>query len=177
VAVGRPVLGICNGFQTLVKAGILPGGAAGANRHERRVTLTYNENGRFECRWVWLQPNPHSPSLFTRGLEEMLLCPVAHGEGRLAVSGEETLAPLQREGLIPLTYANRPGSPASGVTYPANPNGSVLNAAALCNAAGNVMGLMPHPENHVFPWQHPRRARGERGHMGLVLFRNGIRYA
>jgi phosphoribosylformylglycinamidine synthase subunit PurQ / glutaminase len=98
---GRLLLGICNGFQVLVKAGLLqlPGHA------ERRVTLTYNENGRFECRWVYLQPNPASPSLFTQGLDDPIYCPVAHGEGRLMVGDEATLARLQSEGLIALSYS------------------------------------------------------------------------
>ena len=163
-AQGRPVLGICNGFQALVKAGLLPGRAA--PDAPRDVTLTYNEAAHFECRWVYLQPNAHSPSLFTRGLTEPIYCPVAHGEGRLAVRDAAVAAQLQADGLVALTYL--------GEGYPANPNGSVLNIAGLCNPAGNVLGLMPHPEDHIFPWQHPRRHRGERGLSGLALFANGL---
>ncbi|RMG80845.1 MAG: phosphoribosylformylglycinamidine synthase subunit PurL [Chloroflexi bacterium] len=170
VAAGKPVIGICNGFQTLVKSGLLPGDDLSG-----KVTLTYNQSRRFECRWVYLAPNPNSPSLFTKGLEDMLIaCPVAHGEGRLMVADEATREALWQRNLPSLTYVNPDGSPAA---YPANPNGSVDGIAALSNQAGNVFGLMPHPENHIFPWQHPRHHRGEAGNMGLVLFTNGVRQA
>jgi phosphoribosylformylglycinamidine synthase len=172
IAEGRPVLGICNGFQTLVKSGLLPGAAWAQG--ERPVTLTYNVSGHFECRWVVLQPNPHSPCLFTQGLHEPIFCPVAHGEGRLAARDDATRQALHAEGLIALTYTAEDGGAA---TYPSNPNGSVLDIAGLCNPAGNVLGLMPHPENHIFAWQHPRRHAGERGRNGLRLFQNGVRFA
>jgi phosphoribosylformylglycinamidine (FGAM) synthase-like amidotransferase family enzyme len=167
------VLGICNGFQALVKAGILPGVPLGTNG-DRAVTLAPNDSGRFECRWVYLRPNPHSANLFTAGLDDLIYCPVAHGEGRVAVRDAATRERLQAQGLIPLTYVNGDGSPAA---YPANPNGSALDIAGLCNPAGNVLGLMPHPEDHVFGWQHPRRHRGERGCLGLRLFENALKHA
>lgn len=165
---GRPTLGICNGFQVLVKAGVfdephlLHGG-------QRGVTLTYNENGRFECRWVWLEPNRKSSCVFTANLTEPIHCPVAHGEGRFMVADGNIAARLQDNQQIALTYA-----PAG---YPANPNGSLLDIAGISNRAGNVLGLMPHPENHIFPWQHPRRQRGESGLDGLRLFANGLQAA
>jgi phosphoribosylformylglycinamidine synthase len=137
------------------------------------VTLTFNESGRFECRWVYLRPNPDSPCLFTDGLDELIYCPVAHGEGRL-VANPPALTDLQARGLIALRYVDGGGRPAG---YPANPNGSALAIAGLTNAAGNVLGLMPHPEDHIFAWQHPRWTRGERGRMGLSLFRNALKGA
>jgi len=178
---GRPILGICNGFQVLVKAGLLPA-FRNPKAAIRNVTLTYNQSGHFECRWVTLEPNPASPSLFTQGLTEPIYCPVAHGEGRLAVTDETVLAELKTQNLIPLHYAspfNQSAirNPQSAIPYPFNPNGSVADIAALCNPAGNVMGLMPHPENHIFPWQHPRHHRGERGMSGLGLFVNGVKRA
>jgi phosphoribosylformylglycinamidine synthase len=166
---GRPVLGICNGFQALVKAGFLPGTPG-----ERPVTLARNRQAQFECRWVHLQSNPASDSPFLRGLDAPIYCPVAHGEGRVAARDAEALTRLEAANLIALTYVDADGAP---VEYPGNPNGSDLDIAGLTNAAGNVLGLMPHPENHIFGWQHPRHRRGESGLPGLRLFENAIRFA
>ena len=170
---GRPVLGICNGFQVLLKSGLLPNTDFAAG-DDRDVTLTYNERGQFECRPVYLKANPNSSSLFTEGMTDLILCPVAHGEGRIMTRNPDALKRLWQNGHVALTYVNAEGAP---VGYPGNPNGSQDGIAALCNAEGNVMGLMPHPEDHIFPWQHPHYQRGISGQSGLVLFKNGIHYA
>jgi phosphoribosylformylglycinamidine synthase len=189
----KPVIGICNGFQALVKSGWLPGSLgvelggvdAISGNSGAYATLTRNQSNRFECRWVWLEPDSASPCVFTRGLTERIYCPVAHGEGRFVPRDRGVLGALERGGLIALRYAGPTGeSPADarseerqGASYPWNPNGSVADIAGICNAEGTVFGLMPHPEDHIYAQQHPRWTRGESGHLGLALFENGLRYA
>lgn len=169
---GQPVIGICNGFQALVKSGILPG--LDINHHRRYATLTFNAAGRFECRWVTLAPRSQK-CLWTHSLTELIDCPVAHGEGNFILSDETLLADLYANGQIALTYMHTEGTPANQ-QYPANPNGSVADIAGVCNPQGNVLGLMPHPENHIFSYQHPQFTRGAHGRLGLKLFQNGVKY-
>lgn len=162
---GRRVVGICNGFQVLVKAGLLPAWQEPEGR--RTVTLTHNARGHFECRWVHLATNPACRANYLHALNELIFCPVAHGEGNLQVRDDATLQRLEAQGLVAFRYVDAAGTPA-GERYPLNPNGSVGGIAGLCNEAGNVVGLMPHPENHILPTQNPL---GRTDRLGLAFFR------
>jgi phosphoribosylformylglycinamidine synthase subunit PurQ / glutaminase len=171
IAAGRPVLGICNGFQVLVRAGVLPGSAA-----DQPAALGHNASGHFECRWVTLLP-ASSRCVWTAGLTEPVQCPVAHGEGRFTCS-DDTLGKLYANDQVALVYAAGPaGTTVADGAYPANPNGSVGDVAGICDPSGVVLGLMPHPENHITITQHPRWRRGQAAGSGLPLFENGVRHA
>lgn len=187
-AAGKPIFGVCNGFQALVSAGLLPGGAGVASGNNTqgqpsggavsnpasspvassKAVLTHNANGRFECRWVTLAA-PDSKSVWTTNLTEDLRCPVAHGEGRFV---SEDLAVLEANQQIALRYVRGDGSVADG-RYPANPNGSAGDVAGVCDESGLVLGLMPHPENHVLARQDPQRGRSTGG-ICLPLFASGV---
>jgi len=155
------ILGICNGFQALCKAGLLP-----------QATLFFNDSGRFECRWITLKPVNRGTCLWTRSMNRLIELPVAHGEGKFIPASEEARRQFWARDQVVFQYASPDGSKP---TYPFNPNGSVDHIAGICNEKGTVFGLMPHPERHVLPWQHPRFRREERGEGdGLAIFRNAI---
>ena len=162
---GRLVLGICNGFQVLVKSGILPRVKKGQTP---RVTLTNNDSGRFECRWVYLGINRKSPCVFTKGMEDMYI-PVAHGEGKF--SGD--LSAISNAN-VAVYYTDAQGNKGAG--YPYNPNGSIKDIAGICDNSGRIFGLMPHPENHVVRTQHPRwtRERRDKHGNGMQIFHNAV---
>jgi len=193
---GRLVLGICNGFQALVRAGLLPGMRSWSlDALQIPVSsLTNNASAQFECRWVTLSAQP-GPCIFTRGIDHHIELPVAHGEGQLVLAEPALLSALQDHGQVALVYTINAGqiSPSSAtpqfsifaqdssqpVPYPDNPNGSVGDVAGICNAQGNVFGLMPHPERYVHALQHPQRqdVQGEGQGDGLLLFKNAFEYA
>ncbi|MFP4658463.1 MAG: phosphoribosylformylglycinamidine synthase subunit PurQ, partial [Desulfonatronovibrionaceae bacterium] len=169
---GNLILGICNGFQLMVKLGLLP--SCGGKRFERQVSLSYNDSARFEDRWVHLAINPDSPCVFTKGIERMYL-PIRHGEGKLALRDPELLGQISRENLIAMQYID-PESGEPTQNYPANPNGSPLGIAGLTAPGGRLFGLMPHPEAYNHRTNHPGWTRGESAIHGTELLAGGVRY-
>jgi phosphoribosylformylglycinamidine synthase len=166
---GGLVLGICNGFQVLVRAGLLPGGSSG------QATLAANASGRFEDRWVTLLPNPGRSPFVT--FSEPIELPVAHGEGRFLVSDFADLDALENAGQVVLKYVGTDAQPTQD--YPANPNGSAHAIAGICDSTGRIFGLMPHPERFIEPWHHPRWTRRRNGAPpggdGLRMFESAVR--
>jgi phosphoribosylformylglycinamidine synthase I len=174
IAAGKLILGVCNGFQLLVKLGMLPGFDGITDR--QTATLTFNDSGRFEDRWVHLRADAASPCVFTKGLKGLTL-PVRHGEGKFVPLDEEILGRLHREHLIVLQYSDERSERAT-LDYPANPNGSVDAIAGICNETGRIFGLMPHPEAFHHRTNHPRWTREalpEEG-AGLAIFRNAAAF-
>jgi phosphoribosylformylglycinamidine (FGAM) synthase-like amidotransferase family enzyme len=166
------ILGICNGFQLMVKLGLLP--ALEGRYGTQSVTITNNDSGRFEDRWVRLAADPKSPSIFTRGINRIML-PVRHGEGKF-MAPPEVLSDMEGRHLITLRYADEDYVPTQA--YPLNPNGSMSSIAGISDESGRLMALMPHPEGYLFRTQHPTWTRGgvpEEG-MGLAVFRNAVSY-
>jgi phosphoribosylformylglycinamidine synthase len=164
---GKLIIGICNGFQALVKTGFLPELSRDGSSS---LTLANNDSGRFECRWIYLGVNRGSPCVFTEGIDSLYL-PVAHGEGKLVTIG--ALA----DSSIALRYTDERGNIGAG--YPCNPNGSMADIAGVCDSSGRIFGLMPHPEPHIRGTQHPRWTRlGAREYGdGFQIFQNAVRWA
>lgn len=163
---GGLIIGICNGFQILVKSGLLPDPSA-LNK-KQKATLTNNDSGKFECRWINLKVNDKSKCIFTKGIEKMYL-PVAHGEGKF-VADEETLKAVD----VAVYYAD--GNDKPTMSYPDNPNGSMNCIAGICDSSGRIFGLMPHPERYVTGSQHPRWTGENIGQQGdgFKIFQNAV---
>ena len=175
-------LGICNGFQVLLKAGVLPGGAESfPPTGPREMTLTWNTSGRYDARWVVLKTvNPNN--VFLRGIDTIAV-PMAHAEGRLVLGEGADLAAMHEAGQVAVVYRNPDDSAEFSPTEqvlnpPLNPNGSVGNVAGLSSPDGRVLGLMPHPERFIDATQHPQWTRlGLRGEgEGMRFFRNAVEY-
>jgi len=167
---GKLIIGICNGFQAMVKMGLLPGFNGDYGTQE--VTLTFNDSGRFEDRWVHLKANERSKCVFTKGIDRIYL-PVRHGEGKFITKNQQVFAKLKKGNHIVFQYSDRQGNPAG---YPCNPNGSIDNIAAICDETGRVFGMMPHPEAFQHRTNHPgwtREELPEEG-AGIAIFRNAV---
>lgn len=179
---GKLVLGICNGFQILIQTGLLfDEDSSGNGANELPATLTFNDSGRFEDRWIHLRI-ASDRCVFFRGIEKMYL-PIAHGEGKFVPRDNGVLASLESRGQLVLRYTPANGAPversANGLlSFPINPNGAIADVAGVCDTTGRVCGLMPHPERHIDPTQHPRWTRGEAGAEGdgFAVFRNAVKF-
>ncbi len=172
IADGKLILGVCNGFQLLVKLGLLPG--FDGDYTTQTATLAFNDSGKFEDRWVYLKPDAESPCVFTQGLEGIYL-PIRHGEGKLVARDEGIRKRLHEQKQVALQYSD-PSFRNAEMTYPQNPNGSLDAIAGLCNETGRLFGLMPHPEAYLHVTNHPRWTREklpEEG-QGLQIFRNAV---
>jgi phosphoribosylformylglycinamidine synthase I len=174
---GRPVLGICNGFQALVRAGLLPATLTSTCGEDAcAATLTENASAHYECRWIKLAPQP-GPCIFTKDIEQTFELPVGHGEGQFVLANPVALEQLQANGQAALLYTTDASTtPEQELPYPANPNGSMGQIAGVCNERGNVMGMMPHPDRFIHANLHPQR-RGTNGEGdGMLIFKNAYKY-
>jgi phosphoribosylformylglycinamidine synthase len=174
IADGKLMIGICNGFQVMVKMGVLP---MFDGRFVQEVTLTHNDSGRFENRWIHLKTESDTRCVWLKGVDSMTLT-VRHGEGKFIPRDSAALDRLATGGQVALRYCRPDGTSARGA-FPANPNGSVADIAGICDPTGRVFGLMPHPEAYLDRTEHPRWFREnlpEEG-AGLQVFRNAVAYA
>lgn len=172
----RLVLGICNGMQVLMRLGVL---TEGVSENHTPATLTWNDHGRFEDRWVHLAVD-QTPCVFLQDIEQMYL-PMAHAEGKFVASDASVIERLREQGRLAIRYCDgEDGNIQDEVlAFPANPNGADANVAGVCDASGRVFGLMPHPERHIDPTQHPywtRRAEQPREGDGMALFHNAVKW-
>jgi phosphoribosylformylglycinamidine synthase len=195
VAAGKPIIGICNGFQVLVKTGLLPGPAAGQDTlpdFVQRASLTLNDSGRYEDRWVTLEFDSNSPCIWTKGMIR-IDCPVRHGEGKFVLPNTTDFDILADNNQLTVRYVDPATEIGEGLSdellpFPLSPNGSMRNIAGVCDATGLVFGLMPHPEAIYAKWLHPDHTRntapgpedsdalGDWEGEGLQIFRNAVDY-
>ncbi len=173
---GKLIIGICNGFQILVKAGILPGNISSkvSKDSSQQVTLMTNDSGKFEDRWTFLQVEGNCA--WTKDMQTMVYFPVAHGEGKFVCKDKKILKQVQNNRQVVFRYCAQDGKKA---IYPDNPNGSQDDIAGITDPTGRVLGLMPHPERHFFFTQHPfwtrLKAKSRYGD-GARVFQNGVNY-
>ncbi|MCK4463059.1 MAG: phosphoribosylformylglycinamidine synthase I [Candidatus Omnitrophica bacterium] len=174
---GKIIIGICNGFQVLVKSGLLPD--INENFESIEATLSLNDSAKFEDRWVYLRDTRYATRdtkcIWTKGVEEIIYLPVAHAEGKFIPKNEGILKKLKENNQIVFTYCDEEGQSGG---YPCNPNGSIGDIAGICDITGRVFGLMPHPERHIHYTQHPYWTRIPKKNEGdgLKIFSNGVEF-
>ena len=168
---GKLVLGICNGFQVLVKTGILPG--SNSNNNQQEITITDNDSGKFEDRWVYLAPQTDKCIFIEPG--KQIYLPVAHAEGKIVTKDDAALEQLKSAGQVAFKYVDENGNEGA---YPLNPNGSMDSIAGLTDTTGRILGLMPHPERFVRPTHHPHwsRLKEKPASDGITIFNNAVKY-
>ncbi len=179
VKAGKLIIGICNGFQTMSRLGLVP--AVGGAYFEQQVALAENDQGVFRDDWILLKGNPDSPCIFTKGID-LLPLPIRHGEGKFVPRDADLLNELEAQNLVCLRYAD-PESGETATEFPRNPNGSANAIAGICDPSGRIFGLMPHPEAYLSPYNHPHWTRQklngvlpEKG-LGLQIFDNAVAFA
>ena len=176
IAAGKLIIGLCNGFQTISRLGIVP--ALNGNYFVQQAALAHNDSGVFRDDWCVLRANPASPCVFTKGIDQIRL-PLRHGEGKF-VADAATLKQIEAKNLVAFRYANADGSLAT--EFPANPNGSLNSIAGICDETGRVFGLMPHPEAFLSPYNSPTWTADQlKGDLpkegdGVAIFRNAVEY-
>ena len=187
VSSGKPIIGICNGFQALVKTGLLPGPENASLEPDliQRASLTLNNTGRYEDRWVTLEFDSASPCIWTKGIQR-IECPVRHGEGRFVMPTEMELDSLSQNHQLTVRYVDPSTELGAGLSddllpFPLSPNGSMRNIAGICDPTGLVFGLMPHPEAFYTMWLHPEHTsmklnEGEWEGSGLQICRIAVEY-
>ena len=187
VSSGKPIIGICNGFQALVKTGLLPGPENASLEPDliQRASLTLNNTGRYEDRWVTLEFDSQSPCIWTKGIQR-IECPVRHGEGRFVMPTNSELDRLSTNHQLTVRYVDPSTESGAGLSddllpFPLSPNGSMRNIAGICDPTGLVFGLMPHPEAFYTMWLHPEHTsmklnEDEWEGAGLQIFRNDVEY-
>ncbi len=176
VAAGKLVIGICNGFQTITRLGLVP--CLDEKIFEQQAALTHNDCGSFRDDWVYLKGNPASPCIFTKGID-LIRLPIRHGEGKF-VASDSVIAEMEKLNLVTLRYSDAEGTIAT--SFPANPNGSINSIAGICDPTGRIFGLMPHPEAFLSPFNAPdwqkRQIAGElpKDGDGVAIFRNAVNF-
>ena len=176
---GRLIIGICNGFQTIVRLGLVPN--IDGHYFLPQVALAPNDQGIFRDDWVTLVCNPLSPCKFTKGLDSLSL-PIRHGEGKFVTTNKKTLARIEAENLVAMRYAD-PETMKPTDRFPLNPNGSINSVAGICDPSGRIFGLMPHPEAYLSPFNHPHWMRQKLNNelpnigMGKLIFQNAVEFA